>query len=247
MIELVTLDFWNTIFDSSNGTERNKYRQRALIVELDKHGRMLNQEEFEDAMKRSWDFFNGIWFNEKRTPEPRETVEFFWNYLNIDKDEEAINRIVEEFAISTVKFPPKLNEGAYEAILELKKKFKIALVSDTGFTSGVLLRKILDRFNILPFFDSLSFSDETGVSKPHPNAFMKVLNELNCKPENSIHIGDIEKTDIEGAKSLGMYAIRYSGDKTASLAKQNPKKTKADAEIASWSEIPLFIDNLNKK
>ncbi len=247
MIELVTLDFWNTIFDSSNGIERNKYRQRALIVELDKHGRMIRQEEFEDAMKKSWEFFNGIWFNEKRTPEPKETVDFFWNYLKMKKNDESVDKIVEEFAQSTIKHPPKLNEGALDAIIKLKEKYKLALVSDTGFTSGVLLRDILKSNEILHYFDSLSFSDETGVSKPHPEAFQKVLDDTGCKAENSVHIGDIERTDIEGAKALGMHAIRYSGDKTAALAKQNPKKTIADAEIDNWADIPDFIDKLNKK
>lgn len=247
MIELVTLDFWNTIFDSSNGTERNKYRQRALIVELDKQGRMIKQDEFEDAMKKSWDFFNGIWFNEKRTPEPKETVNFFWNHLKMEKNDDSQNKIVEEFAVSTVKFPPKLNEGALDAIIKLKEKYKLALVSDTGFTSGILLREILKSQEILSYFDSLSFSNETGVSKPHPKAFQKVLDDTGCKAENAVHIGDIEKTDIEGAKSLGMYAIRYSGDKTAALAKQNPKKTIADAEIDNWADIPDFIENLNKQ
>lgn len=237
MLKVITFDFWNTIFDSSNGIERNKFRQRALINELDKHGRLIKQDEFEDAMKKSWDFFNGIWFNEKRTPTPNETVSFFWKYLNMEHNDESINIIINDFAISTLKFPPKLNEGVEEAIKKLSTDFELGMVSDTGFTSGKLLQELLDTFDLKKYFKVFSFSDETGVSKPHKKAFDTVLDELDCKPENALHIGDIEKTDVIGAKEAGMYAIRYSGDKTGNMAKQNPSRTVGDAELDSWYDI----------
>jgi FMN phosphatase YigB (HAD superfamily) len=50
-LKLVTIDFWNTLYDSSNGTNRNAARQRALINEIDKYDRLVKQEEFEKAMQ----------------------------------------------------------------------------------------------------------------------------------------------------------------------------------------------------
>lgn len=236
-LNVITIDFWNTIYNSENGKQRNKYRQRAIINELDKKGRLIKQKEFEDAMKKSWEFFNRIWFSEKRTPSPLETVSFFWDYLNIEKDDKSINIIIEEFAISTIKFPPTLNFNAKESIKTLSKDFDLAIVSDTGFTSGKLLRELLKKDDLFDYFSEFSFSDETGVSKPHPKAYKYVLEKLNCKPQNSLHIGDIERTDIEGAKNVGMYSIRYSGDTTGNMAKDNPKSTKADAELDNWDKV----------
>lgn len=243
-INVVTFDFWNTLYDSSNGVNRNAARQRAIINEIDKFDRLVKQDEFEDAMKASWEYFNNIWVNEHKTPSPKDTVTFFWNYLKLPVDDESINNVVKKFEDSILLSPPVLNDGVKEAIETLSKDFTLAIVSDTGFSPGTVLRKLLEKDGILNYFQSFSFSDETGVSKPHEKAYLYVLDSLNCSPDKSLHIGDIERTDIVGAKNLCMFAIRYSGDKTATIAKENPKITKADAEIDNWTEIVAKVYEL---
>jgi len=52
---------------------------------------------------------------------------------------------------------------------------------------------------------------ELGVSKPHRKAFETVLKATDARPERSWHVGDIMKTDIKGAKALGMHAILFTG------------------------------------
>jgi putative hydrolase of the HAD superfamily len=241
-IKTVTVDFWNTLYNSKGGFERNKFRQRALIQELDRYDRIVRKNEFDAAMKSSWEFFNKIWFDERRTPKPEETITYIWNYLKMEKNPQSIERISEAFADSTLVHPPDLNPGAKEAIEQLSEDFNLAIVSDTGFASGKLLKELLEKDGIIDYFDYFSFSDETNVSKPHPRAFQIVLEHFECEPGEAIHIGDIEKTDIKGAIEAGMHAIRYSGDKTAgSITKQNSKDTLADKEIDTWEEIVKFI------
>ncbi len=244
-IQVVTIDFWNTIFDSYNGEVRNKYRQRCLIETIDKLGVMVTPDQFSEAMQASWEYFNRIWKNDHITPSPLETVTFFWNFLKLPEDKPSIDHVVECFANSVLVHQPKPMPHLIEALTELKKKYKLAVVSDTGFSPGTVLTQLLKENDLFDFFDAFSFSNETGVSKPHPKAFNTVLERLDCKPENAIHIGDIEDTDVKGAKALNMYAIRYSGDITEYVAQTNPKKTIADAEIDSWEIIPAFIDSLS--
>ena len=243
-LKTVTIDFWNTLYNSKGGMERNKYRQRALIQELDKYDKLVKQDEFEAAMKSSWEFFNKIWFSEKRTPRPEETVTHFWKTLEMEHNDESISKIIDEFANSTLVHPPQVNPGAKEAVEKLFEDFNLAIVSDTGFTKGELLKKLLKKDGLLDYFEYFSFSDETEVSKPHPKAFQVVLDHFNCKPEEAIHIGDIERTDIEGAVGIGMHAIRYSGDMSGNMAKQNPQDTKGDIDLDSWEKIVEFIYNL---
>ncbi|MBX3042897.1 MAG: HAD family hydrolase [Candidatus Kapabacteria bacterium] len=243
-LELITIDFWNTLFDSSNGIKRNAVRQHVFAGEIAKLNVTISQEEFQKAVEASWEFFNNIWMNEQRTPETYETIEYLWNFLKLPHNPDSIRELSKAFAESILDYPPQPNENVETTLKELKKSgYKIGLISDTGFTPGTILRKVIENEGLLGYFDSFSFSDETGVSKPNAKAYTKILNELRIKPELALHIGDIEKTDVKGAKSIGMKAIRFSGDNTAVLNKDNPKVTAADAEIHNWSE---FMNVLNK-
>ncbi|MDQ1265091.1 MAG: putative hydrolase of the superfamily, partial [Bacteroidota bacterium] len=236
-----------TIFDSSGGSLRNQYRQSALLREIARFGRQLNHQEFGNAMKVSWENFNRIWRNDYRTPTPEETVKFLFEYLDINYDIESLNNISKEFGESVIHYPPSVMPGCAEAIKELSQKYKLAIVSDTGFSPGSVLKRLLEIVELDVYFSAFSFSDQTGVSKPHPTAFLTALNILGVKPEEALHIGDIEATDIEGAKKIGMRAIRFSGDNTAFLNTDNPEESIADAEANSWKEIIDYLRNERRK
>jgi len=243
-LKLITVDFWNTLFDSSNGINRNSARQHVFAGEIAKLDVKVSQEEFQNAIQASWEFFNNIWMNKQRTPACYETIEYLWNYLKLPNKPDAILEVARSFSESILEHPPKPMDGALETLTILKKEgYKIGLISDTGFTPGSILKQVMADANLLDIFDSFSFSDETGVSKPNPKAYLKILGQYNFSPELALHVGDIEKTDVVGAKSLGMKAIRFNGDETAVMNKENPKISAADAEIFHWSE---FISKLKE-
>lgn len=246
-LKVITIDFWNTLYDSSNGLNRNAARQRSLINEIDKYERLIKQDEFETAMQASWEYFNNIWKNEHKTPSPKDTVKFFWKYLELPEDDEAVTNVASRFEEAILSSPPALNEGVKEALSELSTKFDLAIISDTGFSPGHTLRKVLQKDEIFDYFKAFSFSDETGVSKPHKKAYEHILDHFACDPSLALHIGDIERTDVIGAKNMGMHAIRYSGDKTATMAKENPRITLADAEIDNWKGITDKIFEIANK
>lgn len=242
IMKLITIDFWNTIYDSSGGKVRNDFRLRKLVESLDQNGIAIKNDEFDRAIKASWAFFNSIWKNEHRTPAPVETVKYFFEYLKMPADESRVNKVAYDFGISIIEHPPCLVEGVKNAIETLQKQYKLAIISDTGFSTGKMLRKLLEKDDIIQYFAAFSFSDETGVSKPHKIAFDKILNELKILPTEALHIGDIEATDIIGAKNIGMKAIRFSGDPTAKLTAENPKVSIADFEAFSWQDILDYLD-----
>lgn len=245
-LKVITIDFWNTLFDSSNATERNKYRNQAIYKTIQELGIEITEKQIKDGISASWAHFNENWIKNMRTPLPRETVEFFWNYLKIPHNDESIDKIVRLFETIILDFPPKLMEGSGQVLEILSQKFKLGLISDTGFTPGRILKLVMQKNEILDFFDEFSFSDETGVAKPHPEAYLKILKHFDCPPQEAIHIGDIEQTDIEGAIRLGMKAIRFSGDPSY-LSAPNPKKTIGNAECFSWEEVLLKIEDIENQ
>lgn len=243
-IKVITIDFWNTIFDSSNGIERNQLRVNTLKSKLSELGLNISDEKYQTAMKEAWEFFNDIWRNEQRTISTYDSVIFFWRYFSAPQDEDIINEVVKIFEECILYYPPTLFDGASEVIRKLASKYKLGIVSDTGFSPGRVLRSLLDKYAILEYFSAYSFSNETGVSKPHPKAYLSVLNSLNCSPENAIHIGDIEETDIEGAKNLNMRAIRFAANQPDFLSENIEFHTKADFIAKSWKEVLEIINSL---
>lgn len=158
MIKVVTIDFWNTLFDSSNGVKRNSARQHVLYEEISKYNVVVSNEDYDRALKASWEYFNNIWMNEQRTPLTEETIGFFWKYLNLPHDEYSINKVAQVFKDSILDYPPKLMEGVKEFLEKNSKSKKIGLISDTGFTPGSILVELMNINGVSQFFTKYSFS-----------------------------------------------------------------------------------------
>ena len=88
---------------------------------------------------------------------------------------------------------------------------RLGIVCDVGLTPSPLLRGFLERHGVLACFDHWSFSDEVGVYKPHVAIFEHALVGLGVDPDETLHIGDIRRTDVSGARAAGMRAVRYRG------------------------------------
>ncbi|MCX7879617.1 MAG: HAD family hydrolase [Ignavibacteria bacterium] len=243
-IKVITIDFWNTLFDSSNGLERNHYRISELKKSLETLGLRVSDEEYEKAMAEAWDYFNTIWKNEQRTISAAQAIDFFWKYFNAPYDEDLMHRLVYIFEHSILDYPPKLIEGVEDSLKILKEKFFLGIVSDTGFSPGIILRELLRKVGIFEYFSAFSFSNETGVAKPNPKAYMTILEQFDCPPEQALHIGDIEETDIIGAKNLKMKAIRFIGNHLDFMNEDAELHSIADFIVTCWKDIPKIISNL---
>ncbi len=244
-IKLITIDFWNTLFDASNGTARNEYRVSEMKNEISRLGILINDDEYQSIMEESWEYFNDIWKNQLRTPTAEESVKFFTKRLELPENTDAVKHILKVFAESILYYPPKLIDGVKNALEELSRDYTLAIVSDTGFSPGSILRRLMYENDVLNYFSAFSFSDETKVAKPHSKAFTTILEHFDIKPAQALHVGDIEDTDIKGAKSLGMSAVRFNGDPTAFLNLNNSNETAADFMSDSWNDIVEYIKSVN--
>jgi putative hydrolase of the HAD superfamily len=100
-------------------------------------------------------------------------------------------------------------EGARETLEWLAAAgLRRALVCDTGFTPGRVVRQLLDRTGLLDLLEVLAFSDEVGVPKPEARIFEHALGPLATLPAAALHVGDLRRTDIAGARRLGMRTVR---------------------------------------
>jgi putative hydrolase of the HAD superfamily len=105
-------------------------------------------------------------------------------------------------------FPPPLLPGAREALDAIGRRFRLGIVSDTGFASGRAQDALLDHDGIRSLFEVTVYSVDIGHAKPRREPFRAALDALGLPPEDVLHIGDNERTDVRGALDAGMRAIR---------------------------------------
>jgi putative hydrolase of the HAD superfamily len=145
--------------------------------------------------------------------------------------------------------PPEVVPDASAVLAELAADYRLAVISDTGLTPGRVLRQILEQDGLLPYFTHLTFSDELGRSKPHAEAFEATLAALNATPAEGVHVGDLLRTDIAGAQSVGMRGVQYVGvmrdEWSMSLAHPSPEPVTPDAVIHAHTELPPLLARWN--
>ena len=107
----------------------------------------------------------------------------------------------------------------------------LGIVSNTGRTPGVILRRVLERYGLLAYFSAISYSDEVGVRKPEAEIFRLTLARTGVAPSEAVHIGDNPDADVAGAQSFGMRAAHY----TAGFRRPAPQ---ADLIVSDLETLP---------
>ena len=107
-----------------------------------------------------------------------------------------------------------INEAADAEMVAIVRELKergvlLILLSNIFIYSSEHFKK---KFRFLELFDKLYFSSDTGLSKPDPRAFEKVLKENNLKAEDCIYFDDSEK-NIAAAQALGIESYLFEGAK----------------------------------
>jgi len=85
--------------------------------------------------------------------------------------------------------------------------YKLGMVSDSDGTPGMKRKRIRQ----VPFhnlFEAIVVSGEdTPRVKPGHESFILIAKKLRVQPKSCIYVGDNPRTDIEGAKAVGMISV----------------------------------------
>ena len=206
MIKAITFDFWNTLYTAASYA--HPLRRRFLFELFAKHQIDVTLEQVDAAEDVARKFWNQAWRAEYRTPSAAEWVRVMLNELLIDLPPADFDALATCYDRSLLEANPgpTLLDGAADTIRQLAQHYRLGVISDSGLSTGKTLREFLIRDQIIECFTQLSFSDEVGVSKPHPRIFHFTLDRLGAQPGEAVHIGDLTRSDIAGAKGVGMRA-----------------------------------------
>lgn len=120
-----------------------------------------------------------------------------------------------------------------ELIIELRRLVEtgrtVGILSNTNFIAGRVLREVIFERMDVHFTTSL-FSDEQGISKPHPEFFAKMVQEAGIgngqvkSSANILHVGDMLSTDGAAPAPMQNFIIKDPHDLVRMLKEKNCAK-----------------------
>ena len=217
MIKAVTFDFWETLVHDSheNMSQQRVLRIQALGRALAGAGSGIGLAEVAEAYDRSEHVLVERFWGRDRDPLIAEQVR-----LVLETASPGVSRVMTpalfEEAVAgyiepVLRLPPELEPGAEVAVSELASRgVALGIISNTGRTPGVILRRVLERHDLLRHFTAVSYSDEVGYRKPDAEIFRRTLAELGIGAGEAAHVGDNPVADVQGAQGVGMRGVHYA-------------------------------------
>ena len=106
----------------------------------------------------------------------------------------------------------KLNQDAANFIKNNSKKYTFAILS----ASNVDLKPWLKDEDILDYFSLIQITSEVNLTKTDPNFYIKALEAINLKPNETLFIDDIQSY-LDVAAKLGIKTKLYTDQSLVNL------------------------------
>jgi putative hydrolase of the HAD superfamily len=228
----VTFDCWNTLLYEEDWETAHALRVEVLQLAARHAGRVVSGEDAGRAFDAAWARHMRLW-SVGEASGAREVALWGLAELGLRAPQPALAELIVMFEEASHSSRVLALDGA-QALLDALARAAIpcALVCDTGLTPGRVVRQHLDAHGLLKGLSVQVFSDEVGVTKPDAHTFRSALEPLGIAPEHALHVGDLRRTDVAGARALGMTSVRIRArhDDTDPLPE-------ADHVVASHAEL----------
>ena len=235
-LRAITFDYWDTLYTGAVLTERMTLRQTALRRMLTDLGHEVAEEALKTLYHESGKEADRWWRDEHRGYTAGDRIRWILKRLAIERpqDCEHVARAVQAVDDALLAYPPPLLPGADRAVAEIGSRYRLAIISDTGFASGRAQDALLERDGLRSKFDVTIYSVDIGHAKPRPEPFRAALDALGVAPADVLHVGDNERTDVRGALEVGMRAIRVD------FVKQSGPSA-AELVARSFDELTAYL------
>jgi len=239
MLRALTFDFWGTLYQNASAQDG---RLRLLEEALARHAQPRPWAALKAAYRHALGVWERIWREEHRSTTVEHWLREMLGFLDADLPDDVLAGLhlpVEEIYLHGGA--PRPVSGVTKVLPRLSHRYRLGLISDVGLTPGRVLRELLRRDGLLPYFRVLTFSDETGAAKPCPEQFLCTLDVLDARPEEAAHIGDLPETDIVGARGVGMKAILFLG-----VSHREDGLPLAHAAFEEYGELEGLLEGLDE-
>lgn len=142
--------------------------------------------------------------------------------------QELVNCYLKSISSSKVMKEP----DTLSIYVKLSKRYKLVLA-----TNGIEWVQKERGSDFLPYTHKLYISEEIGYIKPTGDFYNYVMDDLKCKSEDCLMIGDSITNDIIGAKAIGMDVCYYRPKD-----KRKPENVLVDYEVTSIHDlVPILL------
>ena len=248
MIDAVSFDLWDTVFvDDSDEKERAKRglktkpeERRDIVCRFLEKTDPVSREDVAVAYDTVDAAFRHVWYQRNVTWTVGERLTVLLQGLKRDLPSAAFDEMVRLHEEMELEIKPALAPGIKDAIIALRSRYKLAVISDAIFSPGRVLKAILEHYDLLRYFDAFVFSDEVGCAKPDPKLFHLIGTQLQIPLDRVVHIGDREEKDIAGPQAVHAKAVL-----TTVVKDRGGAETKADAVCRDYAALPEIISSLS--
>jgi putative hydrolase of the HAD superfamily len=207
----VTFDCWSTLIYEPDSSQAREIRVAALAEIAAQLGQDLSLERADSVLQQARARHVQGWIEEIQTGSI-EIAQWALEDLGLP-DGEAASELARRLSQASYQQDIRALDGARETLEVLAERgIRRALICDTGFTPAPIVRDLLDRAGLLALLEVQIFSDEAGVPKPNPRVFRMALEGLGVSAGEAVHVGDLRRSDIAGARRVGMGSIRICWD-----------------------------------
>jgi len=241
-VKTITVDLWGTLlFDGPSSDNRYKKRRLADIASLlAAAGVTVSTAALDRAYDESGTYLGRVWATHRDVPVD-DHIRAILAALNPGLPKRVpptlMTSLIEAYSQPILVVPPAVDDTALAALESLNVGgYTLALISNVMRTPGVSLRRLLERFRLLRYFQHTTFSDEVRIRKPAPEIFHLTLRAVAGAPETSVHVGDDPILDVQGAQAAGMRVVQVTSSRT--------RGPRPDLTISRLAELPEAIERL---
>ena len=209
-IRAVTFDLWNTLLTSSPGAV--EIRSRFWSEVIDERGLEIDADLLHGTLSMLPDRFDEEWRAGRQYGPTEALADCFTAFGDrlTSEDRDALAAAFEAASYELEVAPVADAADVLSAVAATG--VAVGIISDTALATGRHLRTYLDAYGILQHVTFAAFSDEVGVYKPDPAIFAAALDGLGIgDPATAAHVGDLKRTDVAGARAMGMSTVRFRG------------------------------------
>jgi len=243
-VDTVTFDLWNTLIahDELYDGRLRAARTRGIVEVLQDAGYDVPGEAVDRAYDSSDQFLEERWAS-YHDIDTEGQVAILLKCMGIEPAPALVRAVADPYANAVLHVEPFLVAGTMEALEQISAEgMRLALISNTGRTPGSAMRKVIGKLGLLDRFEVTTFSNEAGYLKPHPRIFELTLSRMGARPERTVHVGDHDVLDVQGAKDFGMKSVRvlqYAGSR-------RDRPCAPDACVETMAGVPGAIFGLRE-
>jgi putative hydrolase of the HAD superfamily len=204
----VSFDCWGTLIAEEDWHWAHTLRVAALREAARELGADISLEEAKRAFEAAWQRHQDLW-HASQASGAKEIATWGFAELGLEPTAPAYKNLVRRFEEASHTGHVQALDGARALLAALSRTgVPCVLVCDTGLTPGRVVRRLLEGQGLLEYLAVQIFSDEVGVPKPDRRPFLAAIAPFDVVPSQVVHVGDMRRTDVAGARAIGMQTIR---------------------------------------